>query len=60
VKLIWKDTYEHTFPNTAEDKIMNKELQENFLLFLQSLSKAGLRSGMSDQGDLQAPRATAS
>jgi len=34
VKWIWKDTYEHTFPNTAEDKIMNKELQEkNFLLF---------------------------
>ena len=34
VKWIWKDTYEHTFPNTAEDKIMNKELQEkHFLLF---------------------------
>jgi len=34
VKWIWKDNYEHTFPNTAEDKIMNKELQEkNFLLF---------------------------
>jgi molybdopterin-containing oxidoreductase family iron-sulfur binding subunit len=28
VKWIWKDTYEHTFPNAAEDKIMNKELQE--------------------------------
>jgi molybdopterin-containing oxidoreductase family iron-sulfur binding subunit len=34
VKWIWKDTYEHTFPNVAEDKIMNVELQEkNFLLF---------------------------
>ncbi|MBI5633443.1 MAG: 4Fe-4S dicluster domain-containing protein [Nitrospirae bacterium] len=34
IKWIWKDDYEHTFPNMAEDKIMNKELQEkNFLLF---------------------------
>lgn len=34
VKWIWKDTYERTFPNSAEDEYMNKEIKEkNFLLF---------------------------
>lgn len=40
VKWIWTDTYEHTFPNTAEDKLMNKELQETkFLLFCNHCEK---------------------
>lgn len=34
VKWIWKDTYEHTFPNTAEDAFMNKELKERQFLLL--------------------------
>jgi len=38
--VIWKDTYEHTFPNTAEDKIMNKELQRSIFSSLQPLCSA--------------------
>jgi len=34
VKWIWKDSYEHSFPNTSEDAYMNSELREkNFFLF---------------------------
>jgi len=34
IKWIWKEDYEHSFPNTSESEFMNKELKEKQFLLL--------------------------